>query len=339
MKIAVVANTNPQERRIDVPVDYYADCDSQSTMNAIRASLEVLGHTTFFLEANKALPGNLISEKPDFVFNMAEGLYGDSREAQIPALLELLEIPYTGSRVLANAIALNKVVTKQVWQSQGLPVGKFKEITSSSFQFDTFSITDMEYPLFVKPSFGGTSMGVSEDSVVYDKYQLRYQIRKLLQEYGFPVIVEEFLPGREFTCTVIKGLNTGIYYVWPIVEEDSENSVTPGVNSYKCKEIPLNTMGETKHICPAIIPPQVESELRKLAIHAHTAIGCEDYSRVDMRMDKLGNLVLLEINLIPGLTPNLSDVCISAEVGGMDYNTLIQTIFQLAEKRWSIINA
>lgn len=329
MKIALIGNTKNDIPDNNCPVDYYADFDSDTTFNAMAEALTLTGNKVIILAADGFLPGMLDYEKPDFCFNMAEGLSGDSREAQVPALLELLGIPYTGSRVLANGLALNKAMVKRVWKSCGLPVGNFIEfITGEEF------ILNAEYPMFVKPNLGGTSMGVYSTSLIHNMAELRTVTRKLIQDYKQSVIVEEWLPGREFTVTVIRDL-TGNYGVLPIVELDSSTAITPGINGYNAKEIPLGKSGETKHICPADIPLELQVKISNLAIAAHCTIGCEDYSRVDLRMNKEGQPVLLEINPIPGLTDGLSDVCISAKTAGWTYDKLINQIFTLAVKRWN----
>src|SRR5215813_5140901 len=170
-KVAVLANikNESQPKPEGVPPDAFADFDHIETINALRAALETDGHETVFIQADENLPYALKEEKPDICFNIAEGLGGDAREAQIPALLELLKIPYTGSRVLANGISLDKTLTKRIWRDRRLPVAPFQEFSVG----DEPLRPDLEFPLFVKPAREGTGMGVDLNAIVNNEKELR----------------------------------------------------------------------------------------------------------------------------------------------------------------------
>ncbi|NWF62982.1 MAG: hypothetical protein HXY38_01640 [Chloroflexi bacterium] len=170
-KIAVLANIKDdnQPKPENVPPDAFADFDYIETVDALRAALETDGHTTAFIHADRELPFNLRKFKPDICFNLAEGLGGDAREAQVPALLEMLAIPYTGSRVLANGISLDKTLTKRIWRDRRLPVAPFQE-----FQFGDEPLRpELKFPLFVKPAREGTGMGVDMKAIVNNEAELR----------------------------------------------------------------------------------------------------------------------------------------------------------------------
>src|SRR5574339_1170221 len=149
-KVAVLANIKDESKpKPDgVPPDAFADFDHIETVDEIRRALESDGHSTIFIPADRGLPCSIQDERPDICFNIAEGLGGDAREAQIPALLEMLKIPYTGSRVLANGISLDKTLTKRIWRDRRLPVASFQEFAVG----DEPLRTDLEFPLFVKPA-------------------------------------------------------------------------------------------------------------------------------------------------------------------------------------------
>src|SRR4030095_16637975 len=169
-KIAVLANIKDDEhpKPEGVPPDAFADFDHIETIDSIRAALETDGHETVFIQADEDLPYALKEEKPDICFNIAEGLGGDAREAQVPALLEMLRIPYTGSRVLANGISLDKTLTKRIWRDRRLPVASFQEFALG----DEPLRADLEFPLFVKPAREGTGMGVDMNAIVNNEQGL-----------------------------------------------------------------------------------------------------------------------------------------------------------------------
>src|SRR5574338_1379578 len=163
-KIAVLANIKDDSlpKPEGIPPDAFADFDHIETIDSIRAALETDGHQTVFIQADRDLPYALRDERPDICFNIAEGIGGDSREAQVPALLEMLHVPYTASRVLANAVALDKTMTKRIWRDMGLPTASFQEFATG----DEPLSPHLRFPLFVKPAREGTGMGMGSESVV-----------------------------------------------------------------------------------------------------------------------------------------------------------------------------
>ena len=170
-KIAVLANIKDDSlpKPEGIPPDAFADFDHVETIDSIRAALETDGHETVFIQADADLPYALRDERPDICFNIAEGLGGDAREAQVPALLEMLQMPYTGSRVLANGISLDKTLTKRIWRDRRLPVAPFQEFSIG----DEPLRNDLEFPLFVKPAREGTGMGVDMRAIVNNEKELR----------------------------------------------------------------------------------------------------------------------------------------------------------------------
>ncbi|HET9905184.1 MAG TPA: hypothetical protein VFQ23_01040, partial [Anaerolineales bacterium] len=196
-KVAVLANIkdDTQPKPDGVPPDAFADFDHIETIDFIRAALETDGHQTVFIHADADLPYALRDEKPDICFNIAEGLGGDAREAQVPALLEMMRIPYTGSRVLTNGISLDKTLTKRIWRDRRLPVAPFQEFAAG----DEPLRPELNFPLFVKPAREGTGMGVDTKAIVKNEKELRERAMYIIDTYQQPALVETFLPGREFT--------------------------------------------------------------------------------------------------------------------------------------------
>ena len=341
-RIALVANMRDEiEWGPDAPADAGSEFDRRETIESLAGALEADGHWVTFCRADQTLPEAMLNLRPHIVFNIAEGLGGDAREAQAPALFELLSIPYTASRVLANAISLDKTQTKRIWQQVGLPTPRFAEVHSVG-EVDDRGLT---YPLFVKPVREGTGMGIDQGAIVHDVRQLADRVAWMVEAYKQPALVEEYLPGREFTVGFIG--NPGFparrrrswlydndgYHYFPILEIDSGVSVSPGVYGHDAKSYDIGATGAPGYICPTDIPDSLRLRLIELTRKAAEAIGACDVSRVDLRLDARGEPSLIEINTLPGLNPAVSDLCIVAAAEGMPYQDLITEILYLAAER------
>jgi D-alanine-D-alanine ligase len=344
--IAIIANIKGEtDLPEDSPPDAGAEFDRVETVHAIQTALESAGHTTTFIPADAGLPFTLLEKNPHICFNIAEGWQGDGREAQVPALLEMLGIPYTASRVVANAISLDKTVTKRIWRDAQLPVVPFQEFVTGEEPIRQ----SLRYPLFVKPAREGTGMGVDLGAVVNNENELRNRVAWVLKTYRQPALVETFLPGREFTIGVlgrryVQGVSrrphlytADGFHNFPVLEIESQGSVTPGVYGYKAKSKDMWEQGAPAYLCPADLPLLHADKLRRLALRAHRAIGALDVSRVDFRLDAEGNPYLLEINTLPGLNPEISDLCIMANAEGLPYHELILEILDLAAARFGLL--
>ncbi|NWG33314.1 MAG: hypothetical protein HXY42_02645 [Chloroflexi bacterium] len=346
-KVAVVANIkdDSKPRPEGVPPDAFADFDHIETVDAIRAAIETDGHQTVFLHADADLPYTLREVKPDICFNIAEGLGGDAREAQVPALLELLRIPYTGSRVLTNGISLDKTLTKRIWRDRRLPVAPFQEFTAG----DEPLRPELKFPLFVKPAREGTGMGVDLKAIVKNEKEMRERILYIINTYQQPALVETFLPGREFTVGILGRADAKLYsrhpewyekdgfHRFPVLELDSSRSVTPNVYSQASKSKEVGEEGAPDYVCPANLDPELERKLKHFALRAHQLLYALDVSRTDIRLDEEGNPRLLEINTLPGLTPDYSDLCLQAKAEGIRYEDLILEILYLGASRWGMV--
>jgi len=346
-RVAVLANIKERGKSLpaDVPPDAGADFDYIETIDQIRAAIETSGHQSIFIQADRDLPHALKQARPDICFNIAEGLGGDAREAQVPALLEMLKIPYTGSRVLTNAISLDKTLTKRIWRDRRLPVAPFQEFTFG----DEPLRPEMHFPLFVKPAREGTGMGVDEKAIVNNEAELRERADYVIRLYHQPALVETFLPGREFTIGIMGRYDTVLYSrhpEWyekdgflrlPILELDSSRSITPGIYGLEAKAQSVGSQGAPGYLCPAPVDPELTKKLQRLAWRAHVVLGALDISRTDIRLDAEGQPRLLEINPLPGLTPNYSDLCIQCNAQGISYEDLILEILYLGASRWNML--
>jgi len=347
-KVAVLANIKERGKPLpaDVPPDAGADYDYIETIDHIRAAIESRGHKTVFIPADGNLPSALKQAKADICFNIAEGIGGDAREAQIPALLEMFRIPYTGSRVLTNAISLDKTLTKRIWRDRRLPVAPFQEFT---FGDEPLRPELRQFPLFVKPAREGTGMGVDQHAIVHSEQELRERAEYIIRMYHQPALVETFLPGREFTVGVLGRRDAGLYtrhpewyekdgfHRLPVLELDSRRSVTPSIYGLEAKAQSVGTEGAPEYLCPAPIEPELTKKLQHLALRAHIILGALDVSRTDIRLDAEGNPRLLEINTLPGLTPGYSDLCIQANANGISYEELILEILYLGASRFGMV--
>lgn len=346
-KVAVLANIkdDSKPKPEGVPPDAFADFDHIETIDSIRAALETDGHQTIFLQADETLPYSLQAEKPDICFNIAEGLGGDAREAQVPALLEMLKIPYTGSRVLANGISLDKTLTKRIWRDRRLPVAPFQEFNTG----DEPLRSDLEFPLFVKPAREGTGMGVDMNAIVKNEQELRERAEYIINTYQQPALVETFLPGREFTVGILGRADAKLYsrhpewyekdgfHRFPILELDMTRSVTPLVYSKEAKSKDVGEEGAPGYFCPAELEPELEKKLKYYALRAHLLLNTLDISRTDIRLDAQGNPRVMEINTLPGLTPDYSDLCLQSKAEGIRYEDLILEILYLGASRWGMV--
>jgi D-alanine-D-alanine ligase len=327
----------------DAPPDALAEYDSIETVQAIEDALLAGGHQVVPLEADETLPDTVRQAAPDICFNIAEGLRGDARESHVPALLEMLGIPYTGSGVLPHALSLDKAMAKCIWHDADLTIAPFQV-----FRWGNEPLNEqLAFPLFVKPLREGSGMGIDGHSIVHDGAELREQVHRVIQTYCQPALVERYLPGREFTVGLIgntlppgKERRNDLYdergfHLFPVLEIDANVGVGQGLYSAASKSYYPGEEGAPLYLCPADIHTALEVEMRQVAVMAFEAIGALDLGRVDFRLDSDGRPCLLEINALPGLNPTLSDLCIMARADGLHYTDLINEILYLAADRYA----
>ncbi len=350
MRVALLANLKKNAPSwAGMSADYWDDLDSEETIAAIIAALESGGHHVTFLEGDVSLYDRLRQLKPDICFNITEGHFGDSREAQVPAILEMLRIPYTGSRILTLALSLDKPMTKRVLTYHGLPTPPFQVFERLDEQLDP----TMAFPLFVKPSREGTGMGISAESIVYDPDQLVKQLRQLFQRYDQPVLVERFIEGREITVGVVGNLSSPV--AWRLPDDEEARRISRGLHFLPPLEIdmsryPVEEAGvytnriktvmahEFYYLCPAPLDEDLLDELNWLAAATFRVTGCLDVARVDFRLDASDGdkPYILEINPLPGLNPEYSDLAIEALAAGWTYEELVNRILDEAIERQEV---
>ena len=301
-----------------------AEFDSPDTIEAIDGALRQLGHDTDCIGNIFELTERLVKgDRWDLVFNIAEGVNGFGREAQIPALLDAYGIPYTFSDPLVLALTLHKGMTKHVIRDNGIPTPDF-QVISSIKDLEEFRLA---FPLFAKPVAEGTGKGIASLSKISDKAGLTEACKWILEKFRQPVLLESFLPGREFTVgltgTGEKALSTGIMEV--VLRKGAE----PDSYSYANKK-----HYESRVRYRAVEDPEALKAV-DTALAAWRCLGCRDGGRVDLRSDKSGTPMFLEVNPLAGLNPSISDLPILCGMSGMSYHELINRIMASALQRTS----
>ncbi|AUX20430.1 D-alanine--D-alanine ligase [Sorangium cellulosum] len=302
--------------------DSEAEFDSPRTIQAIASAIESYGHTVVPLEATPDLPRALTAAGVDVVFNIAEGLRGRGREAQVPALCELLGIPYSGSDATTLSLALDKGLTKQILRAAGIDTAEWQVVTTGREKLKAF-----RYPVIVKPNAEGTSKGITSASVVKDEAGARAAAKLLVERYHQPALIEEYIAGREFTVGLLGERRPKVLPPMEVVFVDPP---TYPVYGYEEKQ---SDTPRVRFECPAQLTTSELRRIEKVARDTFAALACRDVARVDLRMAKDGRVYVIEINPLPGLTPDFSDLCQIAKVAGMDYRTLIGEILAGCLKR------
>jgi D-alanine-D-alanine ligase len=320
------------------PDDEYAEWDSAETIDAVARALGRYGEV-IRLEARDDFPARLRAERPDIVFNIAEGLRGPNREAHVPAICEFYGIPYSGSDPFTLALCLDKARTKEILRANGVPTADWA-LARGAGDVERIVARGWTYPLFAKPVHEGSSKGITERNLAADAPALRAIVHELLERYEQPVLIETFLPGAEFTCGVL-GNGAGAR-VLPIVgmNFDSLPAGALPIYGFEAKwlwdrpENPLDIFS-----CPARITDALRAEIEDVVLRAYTVLGCRDWSRVDVRLDAANRANIVEVNPLPGILPDPADnSCLpkAARAAGLDYDALIGAALEAAAARQGV---
>ena len=304
--------------------DDQAEYDSMDTIFAIRAALERLPCRVTLLEADETLPAKLIAHRPDIVFNIAEGRGGRGREAQVPAILSFLGIPFTGSDETTLCICLDKALAKKLVAREGVKIPLFRVVGPEGS-----SRGRVGFPAIVKPNAEGSSKGISDLAVVQSARALRELLRKNLTLYGQEMLVEQYIPGREFTVGILgNGRDIRVFEPMEIVYLSQD--VPYQIYSFEVKQ---NYQKYIRYDSPADIPASLRQEMIDTALKIFTLLGCRDFGRIDFRLSPAGELYFIEINPLPGLAPGYSDYPMLAEFDGLSHEALVQGVLTSAIKR------
>ena len=350
-RVALLANLKKNAPHWEgMPKDQWDDLDSESTIQALVEAIRAGGHICEFLEGDITIVDTVRKFKPDICFNICESHFGDAREAQVPAILEKLGIPYTGSKVLSLALALDKPMTKRVLTYHDLPTPDFQSFERVNEPLDP----KMQFPLFVKPSREGTGMGVTAQSIVNDEAELREQVGLMIERYHEAALVETFIEGREVTVGMVGNLIGPVARRLP--HDENLPRVQAGLRFFPPMEVDLSPYLETDavygnrlkvdladqltYLCPAPLEEDLVDELNWLAAAVFRVTGALDVARVDFRLNVNENLkpYILEINPLPGLSPGISDIVIEAAAEGIEHTELVNMILETALRRNGMID-
>ncbi|MEE4257885.1 MAG: hypothetical protein V2I47_12670 [Bacteroidales bacterium] len=319
MKIGLTYDLRSEYLAMGYSEEETAEFDRESTVEAIESTLQQLGYETERIGHLRQLMASLHKgQRWDMVFNICEGMHGIAREAQVPALLDAYQIPYVFSSPLVMALTLDKAMTKRVVRDAGIYTPDFHVV----YKMEDVTMVNMSFPLFAKPLGEGTGKGITENSVIGNREALQMQCRFLLEAYRQPVLVESFLSGREFTSGIV-GTGENARAVGTIEVKllaNAEKNVYSYVNKEECETLVeyVPVWGRIKEDCEA------------LALEAYRVLGCEDAGRVDIRYDDKGKPGFIEINPLPGMHPEHSDLPILAHKNGIPYHELMKMIMDSA---------
>jgi D-alanine-D-alanine ligase len=314
------SDTSPRPNQ---PDDFQEEFDSPATIEAIAAVLRAAEHEVIKLGDGKELLKRLLTDPPDFVFNIAEGEgVGRSREARVPAVLEMLGIPYTGSDPLTLAVTLDKDCAKRLVASAGVKVPK-DCVVSPARKSPVYS---GPFPAIIKPAWEGSSKGIRSGCVVDNSAELTEVIATLWRDHRQPVMVEEFIPGDEVTVGILGNEPPRILGVMRVLPRQ------PTERFVYSLEVKRDFRNQVHYECPPELPPHQVKAIEEAALTTYEVLGCRDVARVDFRM-RDGVPYFLELNPLPGLNPESSDLVILSEIVGWTYGQLIETILDAAIAR------
>ncbi|MEI9477757.1 MAG: ATP-grasp domain-containing protein, partial [Deltaproteobacteria bacterium] len=303
-------------------------------IEAVETAVRSLGHQCFVVAIRDEIFSVIYWLKeirPDVVFNLCEGVYGNSCwEMDIPALLDLFHIPYTGSPPLTLGLCQNKGKVKDILHSQGIQTPPY-----TIFDRPVRQVKKGSFPVIVKPIHEDGSLGISKGSVVFDEAHLKKQIRYVIEKYGQPALVEEFVNGRELNVSVVE-IN-GKVDVLPISEIDYSEfpAGVPRICGYEAKWIPESVeYQKSKPVCPAPLEAEMKKRLEQTAIRVFKLFECRDYARVDFRVDQDGRIYVIEVNPNLDISPQ-SGMSREIKAKGMTYVQFIEGLLEKALQRES----
>jgi D-alanine-D-alanine ligase len=332
LRIAFCCNTRISDDEFNI------EFEPEETIMHVKHGIEAAGWEYLHIEADENCYENLKKERPDLVLNRAEGLRGESRESQIPAFCEMLGIPYVGSGIMANAIGLDKPTTKMILEYYGLKTAPFQVIES----VDEPLKEGLSFPLILKPSHEGSSIGINWDNVVNDRETLRVKLNELIKKYRQPILVEKYLDGREFSVGLVGNYNLKEEpMVLPILEIDFSGfpSELGRVLGQKAKSAFDDS---SNYKCPANIDETLRKKIEANAKASFKALDCKDWARMDYRQDIDGELYFLEVNTLPGIDydverDELSFYPMMWYAQGKKYPDMIREVIYTALKRYGMV--
>lgn len=331
MRIGITYNLKSEVTPLSVlNKEHNEEYDNMATIDAIGKILKKRGFEPVNMGGRIDVLDILRKEEIDFVFNIAEGYYGRNRESIIPAILEMANIPYSGSDPLTMGMTLDKIVSKKILQFARIQNPRYGIVRKS----DDIRAVDNNlcYPMITKPAWEGSSKGIYNSSRVNDKKELERNIERLSKKYPKqPVLVEEYIKGREITVGIIGNDVPKVMGLMEII-----NKKYPGEDFFYSLEVKREWEELVDYVSPPDISQSLSLEIRRLATIAFKEFGCRDIARIDFRISEYNEPYLLEINPLPGLSPQYGDLVIMAQKQGITYEDLIIAILNNSFSRYGI---
>lgn len=287
-----------------------AEYETPETINVLLKAIQAYGDEAVSVPFGPELVDQLIDQDPNLVFNIAEGHRGASRESIVPSVLEYLNIPYTGSDGVTLGVSLNKALTKRLAIAVGIRTPRFYLFKSSQEVAELGK--ELDFPLLLKPNFGGSRIGIERACVVHDWKNLSSSIGDYILRYDQPCLAEEYIEGTDVTIGLLGNAPVEVLPAGKIITQK----------------------GKRKVVCPSSLPRSLERELRNSSLKIYELIGARDLSRLDYILDKKGQLHFLEINPLPGLSPYYGIMPLLAKAAGYSYEELIGRIIKVALERY-----
>jgi D-alanine-D-alanine ligase len=327
MRVALAINCADNYSRGSLPEDVFEEFDSRETVTAISREIASFGHHVTVLEADRTFPATVAEGKFELVFNLAEGFGGRCRESQVPAVCEMLGIPYSGSDALTMGLTLDKALAKTI-VGGNVPIAAGRVFRPGQ----TIDLAGLRCPLMVKPNAEGSSKGIRNSSRAATPEAAMVTVSGLHQEYGCPVLVEEFLEGPECTVGVVGNQNPRVIGIMEIVPRN-----VPVHDFVYSLETKRDYQNQVDYRTPPAFSPETCRRIAQLACQAFLDLECRDLARIDFRLDRQGVPHFIEANPLPGLSPVKGDLVIMAGGNGGDYHTLIGEILNAALSRQNLL--
>lgn len=319
MHVGLLYTPADAENKRDDSIDPHGSVQMDLTVKAIEKALISNGHKVTRIRATIDLLRDIKSiEGLDVIFNTCTGITNKMQQANVVGMLEMTEIPFVGSSLSTHIFGLHKHISKHLFQSVDIPTANFQVFYTG----DEAVNPNLNYPLIIKPEHEGSSLGITDDSLVYNEVELRNGIHKVLSIFNQPALVEEFIIGREFTIGVMGNDDIEVLPIQEIIYDTTDGK------GFMTVDIKARDAVEVK--CPADLHPELAERIKDYAAKAYKALGCNEYARIDVRLDVDGTPYFLEINTLPGMQPDYSDFPRVAKAGGYTYESLIQKLLVLA---------
>ncbi len=331
-KLHILIAYNEPIRKADRELDYISEAAVKDEADIVYQVILKSGHVPIYFPVKNLdqILNKIDQVAPDLIFNLCEGFQGKTHhEMFITGLWELLEIPYTGNSPLTLGVAQDKVLSKHLFEARNIPTPRFQVYSEVAQE------TVLSYPLIAKPSREDASLGIMHgDAIIHDFDSLKNRVDELLKKYQQPILVEEFIQGREFNISVLGNNPPRVIAISEISFAELDDK-TPHITSYEAKWLPDHPLYQkTPAICPAHIDSDLKQRLEAVALQVYDVLNGRDYGRIDTRVDAKGNIFVLEYNPNPDISPDAGYVK-ALKAAGIKYKEFIELLIDEALKRKS----